>query len=153
MTGEIPILIIGNLTADPELRFTQSGLAVANFTVASTPRLFDRVTNEWADGEPTFLRCSVWREHAEHVAASLKKGLRVIVSGSLSQRSYETSPTDGSAPEKRTAYEVAVEEVAPSLRYATATVTRTFKPSTEPTPPGGVLASSGAGKSSSEAPF
>jgi len=112
--------VIGNLTGDPELRFTPSGAAVANFTVASTPRTFDRQSNEWKDGETLFLRCSIWREAAESVAESLTKGTRVIVQGRLSQRSYETR--EG---EKRTVYELQVDEVGPSLRYATAKVTRT----------------------------
>lgn len=119
MAGETIITVVGNLTADPELRYTQNGLAVVNFTVASTPRTFNKATNEWEDGEALFLRCSLWREPAEHVAASLVKGSRVIVVGRLKQRSYETK--EG---EKRTSMELEVEEVGPSLRYATATVTR-----------------------------
>ena len=120
MAGETTITVIGNLTGDPELRFTPSGAAVANFTVASTPRPFDRQSNEWKDGETLFLRCSIWREAAESVAESLTKGTRVIVQGRLVQRSYETR--EG---EKRTVYELQVDEVGPSLRYATAKVTRT----------------------------
>jgi len=120
MSGETTITVIGNLTGDPELRFTPSGAAVANFTVASTPRTFDRQSNEWKDGDTLFLRCSIWREAAENVAESLTKGTRVIVSGRLVQRSYETR--EG---EKRTVYELQVDEVGPSLRYATAKVTRT----------------------------
>jgi single-strand DNA-binding protein len=120
MAGETTITVIGNLTADPELRFTPSGAAVANFTVASTPRTFDRQSNEWKDGDTLFLRCSIWREAAENVAESLTKGTRVIVSGRLVQRSYETR--EG---EKRTVYELQVDEVGPSLRYASAKVTRT----------------------------
>ena len=120
MSGETVITVIGNLTGDPELRFTPSGAAVANFTVASTPRTFDRQSNEWKDGETLFLRCSIWREAAESVAESLTKGTRVIVTGRLVQRSYETR--EG---EKRTVYELQVDEVGPSLRYATAKVTRT----------------------------
>ena len=119
MAGDITITVVGNLTADPELRYTQSGLAVANFTIASTPRVFDRQANEWKDGEATFLRASVWREFAENVAGSLTKGMRVIASGRLKQRSYETR--EG---EKRTAFELEVDEIGPSLRYATASVTR-----------------------------
>lgn len=119
MAGETIITVIGNLTADPELRYTQNGLAVANFTIASTPRDFNKQTNEWVDGEALFLRCSVWREFAEHVAGSLTKGSRVIASGRLKQRSYETK--EG---EKRTSYELDVDEIGPSLRYATASVTR-----------------------------
>ena len=120
MAGETPITLIGNLTADPELRFTPNGAAVANFTVASTPRTFDRQTNEWKDGDAMFLNCSVWRQYAENVAESLSKGTRVIVSGRLKARSYETR--EG---EKRTVFEVDVDEVGPALRYATAKVTRT----------------------------
>ena len=120
MAGETPITLIGNLTADPELRFTPNGAAVANFTVASTPRTFDRQTNEWKDGDAMFLNCSVWRQYAENVAESLTKGSRVIVSGRLKSRSYETR--EG---EKRTVFEVDVDEVGPALRYATAKVTRT----------------------------
>ena len=120
MAGETPITVIGNLTADPELRFTPNGAAVANFTVASTPRTFDRQTNEWKDGDAMFLNCSVWRQYAENVAESLSKGTRVIVSGRLKSRSYETR--EG---EKRTVFEIDVDEVGPALRYATAKVTRT----------------------------
>ncbi|GHS85662.1 single-stranded DNA-binding protein [Actinomycetota bacterium] len=120
MAGETVITVIGNLTADPELRFTPSGAAVANFTVASTPRTFDRQSNEWKDGDTLFLRCSIWREAAENVAESLTKGTRVVVTGRLVQRSYETR--EG---EKRTVYELQVDEVGPSLRYASAKVTRT----------------------------
>ena len=119
MAGDTVITVIGNLTADPELRFTPSGAAVANFTVASTPRMFDRQTNEWKDGEALFLRCAIWREAAENVAESLTKGARVIVSGRLKQRSYETK--EG---EKRTVIELDVDEIGPSLRYATARVTK-----------------------------
>lgn len=120
MAGETVITVVGNLTSDPELRYTQNGLAVANFTIASTPRSFDRASNDWKDGEALFLRASVWREFAEHVAGSLTKGSRVIVSGRLKQRSYETK--EG---EKRTSMELEVDEIGPSLRYATAQVTRT----------------------------
>ncbi|MDI2099104.1 single-stranded DNA-binding protein [Ruicaihuangia caeni] len=120
MAGETVITVVGNLTADPELRYTQSGLAVANFTIASTPRTFDRQANEWKDGEALFLRASVWREFAEHVAGSLTKGMRVIAQGRLRQRSYETR--EG---EKRTTIELEIDEIGPSLRYATAQVTRT----------------------------
>lgn len=119
MAGETTLVVVGNLTADPELRYTQNGLAVANFTVASTPRSFNRQTNEFEDGEALFMRCSVWREVAENVAASLTKGSRVIVSGFLKQREYETR--EG---EKRTAIELDVQEVGPSLKYATAQLTR-----------------------------
>jgi single-strand DNA-binding protein len=119
MAGETVITVIGNLTADPELRFTPNGAAVANFTVAATPRVLDRATNEWKDGEALFLRCSIWRQAAEHVAESLTKGARVIVQGRLKQRSYETR--EG---EKRTVIELEVDEIGPSLRYATAKVNR-----------------------------
>jgi len=119
MTGETVITVVGNLTADPELRFTASGAAVANFTVASTPRTFNRTSGEWEDGQPLFLRCGLWRQPAENVAESLLKGARVILTGRLRQRSFETK--DG---EKRTVIELEVDEVGPSLRYATATVTK-----------------------------
>ncbi|MFF2085611.1 single-stranded DNA-binding protein [Nocardia sp. NPDC058176] len=119
MAGDTVITVIGNLTADPELRFTPAGAAVANFTVASTPRVFDRNSNEWKDGEALFLRCNIWREAAENVAESLTRGARVIVSGRLKQRSYETR--EG---EKRTVVELEVDEVGPSLRYATAKVSK-----------------------------
>ena len=120
MAGDTTITVIGNLTDDPELRFTPSGAAVAKFRVASTPRFMDRQTNEWKDGEPLFLACTVWRQAAENVAESLQKGMRVVVQGRLKQRSYETR--EG---EKRTVFEIDVEEVGPSLKYATAKVTRT----------------------------
>jgi len=119
MAGDTVITVVGNLTGDPELRFTPSGAAVANFTVASTPRSFDKQSNEWKDGDTLFMRCSVWREAAENVAESLTKGMRVIVQGRLVQRSYETR--EG---EKRTVVELQVDEVGPSLRYASAKVTR-----------------------------
>ncbi|WP_137811098.1 single-stranded DNA-binding protein [Gordonia sp. GAMMA] len=119
MAGDTVITVIGNLTADPELRFTPSGAAVANFTVASTPRTFDRQTNEWKDGEALFLRCNIWRDAAENVTESLTKGSRVIVQGRLKQRSYETK--EG---ERRTVVELEVDEIGPSLRYATAKVNR-----------------------------
>lgn len=120
MAGETTITVVGNLTNDPELRFTPSGSAVANFTIASTPRTFDRQTNEWKDGETLFLRASVWREAAENVAESLTKGTRVVAQGRLKSRSYETK--EG---EKRTVMELEVDEIGPSLRYASAKVTRT----------------------------
>ena len=120
MAGETTITIVGNLTGDPELRFTPSGAAVANFTVASTPRTFDRQSNEWKDGETLFMRCSIWREAAENVAESLQRGTRVVVTGRLKSRSYETK--EG---EKRTVVEMDVDEVGPSLRYANAKVTKT----------------------------
>src|SRR5512133_1967816 len=119
MAGDTIITVVGNLTADPELRFTPSGAAVANFTVASTPRMFDRQTNEWKDGEALFLRCNIWRQAAENVAESLTRGTRVIVSGRLKQRSFETK--EG---EKRTVVEVEVDDVGPSLRNASAKVNR-----------------------------
>jgi single-strand DNA-binding protein len=119
MAGDTVITVIGNLTADPELRFTQSGAAVANFTVASTPRTLDRQSGEWKDGEALFLRCQIWRQAAENVAESLTRGARVIVSGRLVQRSFETR--EG---EKRTVVELQVDEVGPSLRYATAKVNK-----------------------------
>jgi len=119
MAGDTVITVIGNLTDDPELRFTPSGAAVANFTVASTPRTFDRQSNDWKDGETLFLRCSIWRQAAENVAESLQKGMRVIVQGRLVSRSYETR--EG---EKRTVNELQVDEIGPSLTWATAKVTR-----------------------------
>lgn len=122
MAGETTITVIGNLTSDPELRFTPSGAAVANFTIASTPRTFDRQSNEWKDGETLFLRASIWREAAENVAESLTKGMRVIVSGRLASRSYDTK--EG---EKRTVMELEVDEIGPSLRYATAKVNRSAR--------------------------
>jgi single-strand DNA-binding protein len=120
MAGETLITVVGNLTSDPELRFTPSGSAVANFTIASTPKSFDKQTNEFKDGETLFLRCSVWREAAENVAESLAKGMRVVAQGRLKQRSYDTK--EG---EKRTVIELEVDEIGPSLRYASAKVTRT----------------------------
>ena len=122
MAGETTITVIGNLTNDPELRFTPSGSAVANFTIASTPRTFDRQSNEWKDGETLFLRAAGWREMAENIAESLTKGMRVIVSGRLKSRSYDTK--EG---EKRTVIELEVDEIGPSLRYANAKVTRTAR--------------------------
>ena len=119
MAGETIITVTGNLTADPELRYTQNGLPVANFTIASTPRNFDRQANEFKDGDPLFLRASVWREFAEHVAGSLTKGMRVVATGRLKQRSYQDK--EG---QTRTSIELEVDEIGPSLRYATATVTR-----------------------------
>lgn len=119
MAGDTLITVVGNLTADPELRFTPSGAAVANFTVASTPRQFDRQSGEWKDGEALFMRCNIWRQAAENVAETLTRGSRVIVSGRLKQRSYETR--EG---EKRTVVELEVDEIGPSLRYATAKVNK-----------------------------
>src|SRR6202142_2069246 len=120
--GDTQITIVGNLVDDPELRYTQTGQAVANFRVASTPRFLDKATNEWKDGDSLFLSCSVWRQAAENAAESLQRGMRVIVSGRLRQRSYETK--EG---EKRTVYEVDVDDVGPSLRNASAKVTRSSR--------------------------
>ena len=135
--GDVTITVIGNLTNDPELRFTPSGAAVARFTVASTPRIMDRQTNEWKDGDPLFLSCNIWRQAAENVAESLQKGARVIVSGRLRQRSYETR--EG---EKRTVMELEVDEIGPSLRYATAKVQKMQRSSG-----GGGFGSGGGGNS------
>jgi single-strand DNA-binding protein len=134
MAGETVITVVGNLTADPELRFTPSGAAVASFTIASTPRTYDRNTNEWKDGEALFLRCSIWRQAAENVAESLQRGMRVVAQGRLKQRSFETR--EG---EKRTVVEMDVDEIGPSLRYATAKVNRTQRGSS-----GGGFGSSGS---------
>lgn len=119
MASETVITVVGNLTGDPELRYTQSGVGVANFTIASTPKIFDKQSNEWKDGDALFLRASVWKEFAEHVAGSLTKGSRVIATGRLKQKSYETK--EG---EKRTSIELEIDEIGPSLRFATAQVTR-----------------------------
>ena len=119
MAGDTVITVIGNLTSDPELRFTPSGAAVANFTVASTPRTLDKQSGEWKDGEALFLRCNIWRQAAENVAESLTRGARVVVQGRLKQRSFETK--EG---EKRTVVELEVDEIGPSLRYATAKVNK-----------------------------
>ena len=135
MAGETIVTVVGNLTADPELRFTPSGAAVASFTIASTPRNFDRNTNEWKDGEALFLRCSIWRQAAENVAESLTRGMRVVAQGRLKQRSFETR--EG---EKRTVVEMDVDEVGPSLKYATAKVNRTQRGSSS----GGGFGSSGS---------
>lgn len=129
MAGETIICVVGNLTADPELKFTPSGSAVANFTIASTPRSFNKQSNEWEDGETLFLRSSIWREAAENVATSLTKGTRVIAQGALKQRSYETR--EG---EKRTSYELDVHEIGPSLKYATAKVTKAQRNGGQGTP-------------------
>ena len=151
MAGDTVITVIGNLTADPELRFTPSGAAVANFTVASTPRTFDKNSNEWKDGEALFLRCSVWRQAAENVAESLTKGTAVIVQGRLKQRSFETK--EG---EKRTVYELDVDEIGPSLKFASAKVNRTTRGGGGQGGGGGGYGSSGGGSpqggSSSAAP-
>jgi single-strand DNA-binding protein len=133
--GDVTITVIGNLTDDPELRFTPSGAAVAKFRVASTPRFMDKTTNEWKDGDPLFLSCTVWRQAAENVAESLQRGARVILSGRLRQRSYETK--EG---EKRTVMELEVDEIGPSLRYATAKVQKMSRSSG-----GGFGSSSGGG--------
>ena len=122
MAGDTIITVVGNLVEDPELRYTPSGAGVAKFRIASTPRSFDKASGEWKDGEPLFLPCNIWRDAAEHVAESLKRGDRVIVTGRLRQRSYETR--EG---EKRTVYELEVDEIGPSLKWATATLTKTSK--------------------------
>lgn len=119
MSGETPLTVVGNLTSDPELRYTQQGLAVAEFTIASTPRKFDRSKNEWVDGDTLFMRASVWRDYAEHVAGSLVKGARVLVVGTLRQDSWEDKEGN-----KRTTLRLDVDEIGPSLRYATAAVHR-----------------------------
>ena len=157
MANDTTITIIGNLTDDPELRYTPNGAAVANFTVASTPRFLDKATNEWKDGDALFLRCNVWRQAAENVAESLQRGMRVIVSGRLKQRSYETK--EG---EKSTVYEVEVDEVGPSLRYATAKVTKASRggpsgfsagPSEDAWSPSPAGVAAGVSSSSDEPPF
>ncbi|MEV7356052.1 single-stranded DNA-binding protein [Kitasatospora sp. NPDC091276] len=140
MAGETVITLVGNLVDDPELRFTPSGAAVAKFRIASTPRTFDRQTNEWKDGESLFLTCNVWRQPAENVAESLQRGMRVIVQGRLRQRSYETK--EG---EKRTVFEVEVDEVGPSLRSATAKVTRANRSGGPGGPGGGFGGQQGGG--------
>ncbi len=142
MAVDTVITVVGNLTDDPELRFTPSGAAVANFTVASTPRVFKRESNSWEDGDTLFMRCSVWRQYAENVAESLVRGTRVVVQGRLKQRSYETR--EG---EKRTVVELEVEEIGPALRYATAKVQRTERGGGRPT--GGQGSAGGAGQSGS----
>jgi single-strand DNA-binding protein len=141
--GDVTITVIGNLTDDPELRFTPSGAAVAKFRVASTPRFMDKATNEWKDGDPLFLSCTVWRQAAENVAESLQRGARVILSGRLRQRSYETK--EG---EKRTVMELEVDEIGPSLRYATAKVQKMSRSSG-----GGFGSSSGGGGGNSGGAF
>jgi single-strand DNA-binding protein len=142
MAGDTVITLVGNLVDDPELRFTSSGAAVAKFRLASTPRTFDKTSNEWKDGESLFLTCNVWRQAAENVAESLQRGMRVIVQGRLKQRSYETR--EG---EKRTVYEVEVDELGPSLRSATAKVNKTTRSGSG----GGYGSSGGAGGSSAPA--
>lgn len=159
MSGDTIITVIGNLTGDPELRFTPSGAAVANFTVANTPRTFDRTKNEFVDGDTLFMRCSIWREAAENVAESLTKGIRVIASGRLVQRSYDTR--EG---EKRTVVELQVEEIGPSLKYASAKVTRAEKsgggapqqrsaPADDPWATAGPAAPAGGSSFADEPPF
>jgi single-strand DNA-binding protein len=143
MAGDTVITVVGNLTADPELRFTPSGAAVASFTIASTPRMFDRTANEWKDGEALFLRCSIWRQAAENVAESLQRGTRVVAQGRLKQRSFETR--EG---EKRTVVELEVDEIGPSLRYATAKINRTQRGSS-----GGGFGTSGGSSEGSEDPW
>lgn len=128
MSGETIVTVVGNLTADPELRFTPSGAAVANFTVASTPRTFDKTSGEWKDGEALFLRCNIWRQAAENVAETLIRGARVIVTGRLKQRSFETR--EG---EKRTVVELDADEIGPSLKYATATVNKASRSDSQAT--------------------
>lgn len=153
MAGETLTTVIGNLTADPELRFTPSGAAVASFTVASTPRTFDRHSGEWKDGDPLFLRCNIWRQYAENVAESLTRGARVIVNGRLKQRSFETR--EG---EKRTVVELDVDEVGPALRYATAKITKVSRgtggggQSTPPDDPWGSAPPIGAAGSADDPP-
>jgi single-strand DNA-binding protein len=144
MAGDTIITVVGNLTADPELRFTPSGAAVANFTVASTPRTFDRQSNEWKDGEALFMRCNVWRQAAENVAESLTRGARVVVTGRLKQRSFETR--EG---EKRTVVELEVDEIGPSLRYATAKVNKVSRGSGGGDFGGGGYGGGGGGRGSS----
>jgi len=156
MANDTLITVVGNLTNDPELRFTPAGAAVANFTIASTPRSFDQNSKEWKDGEALFLRASVWREAAENVAESLTKGMRVIVSGRLKSRSYETK--EG---EKRTVIELEVDEIGPSLKYANAKVNRTQRSNGQSVQPGGQWGGTGPSQdtwgngpaSSGEAPF
>ncbi len=145
MAGETTLTIVGNLTADPELRYTPAGHAVAEFTVASTPRNYDRERDEWRDGEPLFLRCTAWRQLAEHTAESLTKGTRVIVTGRLRQRSFEL--TEGVT---RTVTELDVDDLGPSLRYSTARVTKTTRtttttPTTPTTPTTATTAAAAAG--------
>ncbi|MFD8596989.1 single-stranded DNA-binding protein [Kitasatospora sp. NPDC059646] len=151
MAGDTVITLVGNLVDDPELRFTPSGAAVANFRIASTPRTFDRQTNEWKDGTTLFLRCNAWRQAAENIAETLQRGMRVIIQGRLVQRSYETK--EG---EKRTAFEVEVDEIGPSLRSATARVTKTQRdaaPAGRPQGPAGDPWSSTTAPAPTEPPF
>ena len=155
MANDTQITVVGNLTGDPELRFTASGQAVANFTIASTPRSFDKNRNEWVDGEALFLRCSIWRQAAENVAESLIRGSRVIAQGRLVQRSYETKEGD-----KRTVIELQVDEIGPSLTWATAKVTRAGRTSSgeaarspQADPWGSAPAASSGGSYTDEPPF
>jgi single-strand DNA-binding protein len=149
MAGDTVITIIGNLTSDPELRWTPSGSAVASFTIASTPRSLDRQTQEWKDGEALFLRCSVWRQAAENAAESLTRGSRVMAQGRLKQRSFETK--EG---EKRTVIELEVDEIGPSLRYATATVSKATRSGDGPGGgPGGGESRAGTGRGDSPDPW
>ena len=155
MAGDTTITIVGNLTNDPELRFTPSGAAVASFTVASTPRSFDRQANEWKDGETLFMRCSIWRQAAENVAESLQRGMRVVVTGRLKSRTFDTR--EG---EKRTVIEMEAEEIGPSLKYATAKVNRTTRSGGEGgfgsgggSASGGSSGSSGGGGSAVDDPW
>ena len=140
MSGETSITIVGNLTADPDLKFTQSGIPAANFTVASTPRTFDKQSGQWVDGDPLFLRCTVWRGYAEHVAESLSKGMRVIVQGNL--RANQWTDKQGN---RRTSYEVDVTEIGPSLRYATAQVSKATRGNNFGQPQGDHPAAGGTG--------
>lgn len=159
MAGETLITVIGNLTADPELRFTPAGAAVANFTIASTPRTFDRQSNEWKDGPALFLRCNVWKEQAENLAEALTKGARVIAQGNLKQRSFEDR--EG---QRRTVFELEVQEIGPSLRYAVAKPVRAARSGQQPQPRqqpnqqqsdpwGSAPPSGGFGQSNDEPPF
>lgn len=150
MAGETNITVVGNLVDDPELRFTSSGVAVANFRVASTPRMFDKNSNEWKDGDSLFLSCSVWRQYAENVAETLSKGTRVIVTGRLKQRSYETN-----TGEKRTVFEVDVEEVGPALRSATAKLTKVSRNggASYANANAGAMAAAGSAPAADEPPF
>ena len=140
MSGETSITIVGNLTADPDLKFTQSGIPAANFTVASTPRTFDGKSGQWVDSDPLFLRCTVWRDHAEHVAESLSKGMRVIVQGNL--RANQWTDKQGN---NRTTYQIDVAEIGPSLRYATAQVSKAGRGNNFGQPQGDHPAAGGAG--------
>jgi single-strand DNA-binding protein len=138
MAGETLVTVVGNLTADPELRHTNSGLPVTGFTIASTPRVFDRERNEFIDGEPLFLRCSIWRQAAENASTSLSKGLRVIVTGRLKQRTF-----DDKEGVRRTVVEIDAEEIAVSLTYAKAAVTKTYRPGSAAPAPRSVTTDTG----------